>query len=109
MELRIRNTSLASKLMPASAAAALIEGRAARTGAPDREGARARRALCDSMLTGASTAPELDGAGKGVTQFGRALYELNVDAFCANTSQAKGCACRWSGSSGALRPETFFT
>jgi hypothetical protein len=28
--------------------------------------------------------------GKGVTQFGRALYELNVDAFCANTSQAKG-------------------
>ena len=29
-------------------------------------------------------------AGKGVTQFGRALYELNVDAFCANTSQAKG-------------------
>lgn len=29
-------------------------------------------------------------AGKGVTQFGRALYELNIDAFCANTSQAKG-------------------
>ncbi|MDR8728016.1 ISNCY family transposase [Burkholderia pseudomultivorans] len=29
-------------------------------------------------------------AGKGVTQFGRALYELNVDAFCANSSQAKG-------------------
>ncbi|WP_118186248.1 ISNCY family transposase, partial [Paraburkholderia phosphatilytica] len=29
-------------------------------------------------------------AGKGVTQFGRALYELNVDAFCANTSQARG-------------------
>jgi len=29
-------------------------------------------------------------AGKGVTQFGRALYELNVEAFCANTSQAKG-------------------
>ncbi len=29
-------------------------------------------------------------AAKGVTQFGRALYELNVDAFCANTSQAKG-------------------
>jgi hypothetical protein len=30
--------------------------------------------------------------GKGVTQFGRALYELNIDAFCANTSQAKGYA-----------------
>ncbi|MFP4894347.1 ISNCY family transposase [Paraburkholderia sp. EG304] len=29
-------------------------------------------------------------AGKGVTQFSRALYELNIDAFCANTSQAKG-------------------
>ncbi|KVE70761.1 hypothetical protein WI97_00005 [Burkholderia vietnamiensis] len=29
-------------------------------------------------------------AGKGVTQFGRALHELNVDAFCANSSQAKG-------------------
>jgi hypothetical protein len=29
-------------------------------------------------------------AGKGVTQFGRALYQLNIDGFCANTSQAKG-------------------
>jgi hypothetical protein len=29
-------------------------------------------------------------AGKGMTQFGRALYELNIDSFCANTSQAKG-------------------
>src|SRR5271154_6851696 len=28
--------------------------------------------------------------GKGVTQFGRALYQLNIEAFCANTSQAKG-------------------
>ena len=28
--------------------------------------------------------------GKGVTQFGRALYELNIDAWCANSSQAKG-------------------
>jgi hypothetical protein len=25
-----------------------------------------------------------------VTQFGRALYQLNIEAFCANTSQAKG-------------------
>lgn len=25
-----------------------------------------------------------------VTQFGRALYELDVDTFCANSSQAKG-------------------
>ena len=29
-------------------------------------------------------------AGKGVTQFGRAMYELNIDTFCANSSQAKG-------------------
>ena len=29
-------------------------------------------------------------AGKGVTQFGRALYQLNIEAFCANTRQAKG-------------------
>lgn len=29
-------------------------------------------------------------AGKGVTQFGRPLYQLNVEAFCANSSQAKG-------------------
>ena len=28
--------------------------------------------------------------GKGVTQFGRALYQLNIEAFCANSSQAKG-------------------
>lgn len=28
--------------------------------------------------------------GTGVTQFGRALYELNVDSWCANSSQAKG-------------------
>jgi hypothetical protein len=29
-------------------------------------------------------------ADKGITEFGRALYELNVDTFCANSSQAKG-------------------
>jgi hypothetical protein len=29
-------------------------------------------------------------ADTGITQFGRALYELNVDTFCANSSQAKG-------------------
>ncbi|SAL87509.1 integrase catalytic subunit [Caballeronia arvi] len=29
-------------------------------------------------------------AGKGVTQFGRAMYELNIDTFCANSSPAKG-------------------
>src|SRR4051794_24465632 len=27
---------------------------------------------------------------KGVTQFGRALAEFNVDIICANTAQAKG-------------------
>jgi len=29
-------------------------------------------------------------AGRGVTQFGRVLYELNIDSWCANSSQAKG-------------------
>ena len=29
-------------------------------------------------------------AGDGVTQFGRALHELNVDIICANSPQAKG-------------------
>jgi hypothetical protein len=28
--------------------------------------------------------------GNGVTQFGRAMYELNIDTFCANSSPAKG-------------------
>jgi hypothetical protein len=28
--------------------------------------------------------------GDGMTQFGRALHELNIDMICANTSQAKG-------------------
>lgn len=28
--------------------------------------------------------------GLGVTQFGRALFELNIDILCANSSQAKG-------------------
>ncbi|MBK4737366.1 ISNCY family transposase [Noviherbaspirillum pedocola] len=28
--------------------------------------------------------------GRGYTQFGRALYELNIESLCANTSQAKG-------------------
>jgi hypothetical protein len=30
------------------------------------------------------------GRSKGVTQFGRALNELNIDIICANTPQAKG-------------------
>jgi transposase len=33
---------------------------------------------------------QAETAGKGVTQFGRALYELNIDTWCANSSQAKG-------------------
>ncbi|KAG0277226.1 hypothetical protein BGZ96_002952 [Linnemannia gamsii] len=28
--------------------------------------------------------------GKGVTHFGRAMYELNIESICANSSQAKG-------------------
>jgi hypothetical protein len=30
------------------------------------------------------------GVNKGVTQFGRAVAELNIDIICANTPQAKG-------------------
>jgi hypothetical protein len=29
-------------------------------------------------------------AGRGVTQFGRAMSELNIDTFCANSSPANG-------------------
>ncbi|KWE65151.1 hypothetical protein WL77_15435 [Burkholderia ubonensis] len=29
-------------------------------------------------------------AGNRVTHFGRAMYELNIDTFCANSSSAKG-------------------
>ena len=35
--------------------------------------------------------------GRGYTQFGRALYELNIDIICANTSQAKGRVERMNG------------
>ena len=36
-----------------------------------------------------STNPRANG-GDGHTQFGRAMYELNIESICANTSQAKG-------------------
>ncbi|SAK92304.1 integrase catalytic subunit [Caballeronia catudaia] len=29
-------------------------------------------------------------SGDSTTQFGRAMYELNIDTFCANSSSAKG-------------------
>lgn len=32
--------------------------------------------------------------GRGTTQYGRALFELNIDIWCANSSQAKGRAER---------------
>ncbi|SDD53494.1 Integrase core domain-containing protein [Cupriavidus sp. YR651] len=35
--------------------------------------------------------------GDGHTQFGRALYELNIESLCANTSQAKGRVERMNG------------
>ena len=35
--------------------------------------------------------------GRGYTQFGRALFELNNDNLCANTSQAKGRVERMNG------------
>jgi hypothetical protein len=31
-------------------------------------------------------------SGNGMTQFGRALSELNIEILCANTSQAKGAS-----------------
>jgi hypothetical protein len=34
--------------------------------------------------------PKHHDEGPGLTQFGRVLYELNIDIWCANTSQAKG-------------------
>ena len=44
-----------------------------------------------------ATRPQFSGAtqdsaefGRAATQFGRACFELNIDTFCANTSQAKG-------------------
>jgi len=36
-----------------------------------------------------ATRPSTD-FGRTVTQFGRAMFELNVDILCANSSQAKG-------------------
>jgi len=33
--------------------------------------------------------PDAQG-GQGMTQFGRALAELNIEILCANSSQAKG-------------------
>nr|WP_236027342.1 MULTISPECIES: ISNCY family transposase [Burkholderia] len=34
--------------------------------------------------------PNAGKTGSSVTQFGRAMYELNIDTFCANSSSAKG-------------------
>jgi transposase len=34
--------------------------------------------------------PNADKTGSSVTHFGRAMYELNIDTFCANSSSAKG-------------------
>jgi len=67
--------------------------------------------------------PQATG-GDGVTQFGRALYEPDIDSICANSSQAKGrveradktlqdrlarsCACkastRWRRATPSCRP-----
>ncbi|PWK34267.1 hypothetical protein C7419_103586, partial [Cupriavidus plantarum] len=35
--------------------------------------------------------------GRGYTQFGRALFELNIDILCANSSQAEGRVERMNG------------
>jgi hypothetical protein len=34
--------------------------------------------------------PAADRTGRSLTHFGRAMYELNIDTFCANSSSAKG-------------------
>src|SRR5947209_1035574 len=36
------------------------------------------------------TRDSVECGGRTVTQFGRVLYELNIDSWCANSSQAKG-------------------
>jgi hypothetical protein len=36
-------------------------------------------------------------AGEGYTQFGRAMFELNIESICANSSQAKGRVERANG------------
>ena len=38
--------------------------------------------------------PEAPPRGDGMTQFGRALHDLNIDILCASTCQAKGCVER---------------
>ena len=57
-------------------------------------GATSRRTAGRSPSTPTSTASfrvaRPGAAGGGVTQFGRALAELNVDLICANSPQAKG-------------------
>ena len=37
------------------------------------------------------------GGGDGMTQFGRALHQLNIDIICANAPQAKGRVERANG------------
>jgi hypothetical protein len=37
-----------------------------------------------------ATHPSEEDRNSGLTRFGRALYELNIDIICANTPQAKG-------------------
>jgi hypothetical protein len=37
-----------------------------------------------------ATHPSEEDRNSGLTRFGRALYELNIDIICANTPPAKG-------------------
>lgn len=45
-------------------------------------------------------------SGHGMTQFGRALCELNIEIICANSSQAKGRVERANSTLQDLRPRT---
>lgn len=44
---------------------------------------------CDKHSVFRINKPDVAG-GDGMTQFGRALHELNIDILCANAPQAKG-------------------
>lgn len=55
----------------------------------DEDSARKSHALANEAGC-LSLDAQVSGGTTGLTQFGRALYELNIDIICANTPQAKG-------------------
>jgi hypothetical protein len=56
-------------------------------------GSRARNAVAVAFYSDKATVFRVnrnDHGGCGITQFGRAMSELNIDVICANTPAAKG-------------------